>query len=271
MDLPYNVRELLEGGLPAFIGITISLILLFGVPLVLIGARIGRIRILLPLILAFLAAVLLRAFLPLESIQDVVGSRTTSFPPFVEDSVRLAAILLVPATLSCLSALAFARWLHYPVRFDWHALGMIFWLLPAWWVVIRHATTDNLVELLRDGGSLPALLALLGWLGVSLGQAMLLERTLVCRHRFGIAPLSAWLAGFAVAWGLVNFATEPVIIKYGELFSGLQFLLSPDREHYLAGHELLVRFLGFQFLFVFVIVLVQAGFVRRLCSTNASL
>ncbi len=269
MDLPYNVRELFEGGIPALFGLAVSLILLFGVPVVLASGRWERVRILQPPFLAFLAAMLLRTTLPLESIQDVVGSRTTALPHFVEDSVRLAAILLVPATLSCLSALVLAKWLHHPVRLDWQAAGLLVWFWPAWWIVVRHPTTDNLVELLRDGGSLPALLALLGWLGVSLWQAMLLELTLVCRRRVGVAALVAWLAGFAVVWGLVNVATEPVIIKYGQLFSGLQFLLSPDREHYLAGRALFVRFLVFQCLFVFAIAFVQAGFVRRLCHGRA--
>lgn len=39
-------------------------------------------------------------------------------------------------------------------------------------------------------------------------------------------------------------AVEAVIFRYSKLFSAMQFMLSTDREHYIEGISLLLRFVG---------------------------
>jgi len=64
------------------------------------------------------------------------------------------------------------------------------------------------------------------------------RRSIVAAAMAVIAAASAYL--------LLLAGTESAIHKYGQQFSALQFLLSPDRQHYLQPGELTARYaLGF--------------------------
>lgn len=89
---------------------------------------------------------------------------------------------------------------------------------------------------MAGGGSLTASLCGMGYaalLGVSAGWL------------WGGAAGAAWLrcsAPLPLGWALAQAGTESLLIKYGQAFSALQFLLSEDRAHYARGAALWLRF-----------------------------
>ena len=118
------------------------------------------------------------------------------------------------------------------------------WLLPlTYWAVIAEAATDNLVELLAWGaGPGAALLAMLIPTCIAF-TATRLVRALATGSRSGIAAAIVIAAiSFPLCYILLSAATEPMLYKYGKLFSGMQFILSSDRAHYAEGNELVLRY-----------------------------
>jgi len=118
------------------------------------------------------------------------------------------------------------------------------WIVPVWHtVVVVHATTDNLTELMSGGGTwlssicLLAYIVLLGAASASLLSSLAMRSGRALAGSLVVAAISLVL-GYFLIW----IATEAVVVKYGRVFSALQFLLSTDRSALAAGKELLLRF-----------------------------
>jgi VanZ family protein len=126
------------------------------------------------------------------------------------------------------------------------------WLLPLiYWAVIVEAATDNIVELL-DGNASPWAALLAGLVITTMFAAAARLRDVfsgvpVMRR---LLALIVVLLSFPLGYGLTHMATEPVIVKYGKVFSGMQFILSADREHYAQGGMLVLRYCLFHLFFV---------------------
>ena len=120
------------------------------------------------------------------------------------------------------------------------ALVVVLMVYPLHGILVRGAATDNLTELLADQGSLLSLV----WVGVAVWGLAL-----------AASALSAWRAqperwrGLVVCWllgmalsplGLLN-GLEAAVIKYGQVFSALQFLPSAQRGAYAEGLALWMR------------------------------
>jgi hypothetical protein len=60
-----------------------------------------------------------------------------------------------------------------------------------------------------------------------------------------------------LAYGAVLLGTEQEIIKYGQEFSALQFLLSPDRQSYVSGGSLVFRYVIAHFSIQALLVVTQ--------------
>jgi len=71
--------------------------------------------------------------------------------------------------------------------------------------------------------------------GFALGAALSNQQ-----RRIALIAL-AGLGGIA-ATGAFYAGLEPMLVKYDQAFSAAQFLLSPDRQHYLTGSALVSRF-----------------------------
>jgi hypothetical protein len=110
-----------------------------------------------------------------------------------------------------------------------------FWLLGKF-VVLDWAITDNLTELVADGGTV--FLALL--IALFAANAVWLA---VYRRGARTAPVlvvvTAALA--AAGWWLLNLGIEPVVINNGRIFSGVQFLLGENRSALLSAPALFAR------------------------------
>jgi hypothetical protein len=130
------------------------------------------------------------------------------------------------------------------------------WLWLAKLITFDWSSTDNLNELItRDGpmgwGGGGYLYALLGLLCTN---AVILGCTLHGFNRFALVVIFS-VAALPLGWWLLSLGLEPKVEKYGFTFSGVQFLLGPDREHLLTDMELFTRWCAVQIGFVAVTAL----------------
>ncbi|MHB1360571.1 MAG: VanZ family protein [Rhodocyclaceae bacterium] len=271
--IPYNIRELLPhgiGGILAALGLSAAVYLAANSPLLLLTEKTRLRLVLFPLLLPLQGAIiwmLLRIGVPMESIHDIVGAPTLGWPWEWEIFFRFLALhqaLAMQLVGAVLIAAALCRPAHLVGLIYWAVIAMLFaW--PLHLVVVDWAATDNLTELMRDGGSLRAssllaagiLLACLG--GTALSAAIAIP---TCRRRLLVAALlSAPLAASCLIAGL-----EPVLVKYNQAFSAAQFLLSPDREHYLPQSTLLMRYILVHALVTAAIAIIQLRAWRTITS-----
>lgn len=242
--IPYNVRELLSDNLSALVGICLVLYLL-AVPLVLNFKSYVRFILWAPLLCLVQSVIifwLLYASVPTESLHDIVGSPVTALPQAIELLLRFIGFFSL-IQFNCMAAQQFIYARNkIPAAILWlgaNTAVALFWYL----MVVRMAATDNIVELLKDGGSLVAVTSLTAWLMLLFTVATYLA------HQCTIPKLGYWklipliiLFAMPLSWWLLQNATESVIVKYQQAFSALQFLLSTDRTQYAAPLQLFIRY-----------------------------
>ncbi len=269
--IPYNLRELISGQnawLRRF-GLSFALFWCLGFPVwyldrILTSKRenpwycwtgVG--------VHSFVAWPLIRLSAPLESIHDIVGYPIlTSIPTELELFLRLMALfgifslLLFGAVMMVNSLLGCYRHL-----FKYYVTGFVSFiiLLPIYyWAVVLVAATDNIIELLPDEGRswwtfLMALyIFLISFIGSSCSALLALKQW----------PKLIWLllAGFVsypLGYLLLQWGTEQFIMKYGVVFSALQFLFSTDRNHYVVNEILKLRFYFAHTALILMIVITQ--------------
>jgi len=251
---PYNLRELTEKFPPPFgaLGLLLAALVAFS-PAALIGRTLSESQHLKPLLLlvffghVLLLYLVLRVALPLESIDDIIGSVRPAGTAELERFLRFAGFFLFVGTAVAGGVAAwFALRSIRPQRIGrWLLLGALGFLIGDWAIVVK-ASTDNLVELIRGRGSLIGMAALYLWFWVTSFHAVL---GVVWLRRKLSLPISlvATLFLLPLAYGLFWVALEPHVVKYQQAFSAIQFLLSPDRENYVFGSELVIRFVLMQF------------------------
>lgn len=219
------------------------------------------------------AWILLRMAVPLESIHDIVGSPILAWPWEWELIGRfiglfsLWSVLAFGATLIALRA-----WLPGmgTLLLAWAAAALA--LLPfAYVVAVRQAATDNLTELLAGGGAPTAFL----WIAAGVLMLALASAQLACAlgsgMRAGVMRAALWsAASFPLSYYALQSGLEPYIIKYDQVFSAFQFLLSQDRTHYAAPMELLLRYGFVHGALILTIAASQAPFLGRLVLASAN-
>ena len=275
--IPYNVRELIPSGLDGIIAalcLAVALYLSTNSAFMLFDGESRQRLVLFPLLLPLQGIIIwsmLRIGVPVESIHDIVGAPVLGWPWEWELLLRFLALHQAIA-MQMFGAVLLVATLQRPAQFA----GFVYWLVvslllswPLHLIIVEWAVTDNITELMRDGGSFFAssllaagiLLAFLG--GTALGAA------LVDPARRGwlllLALLSAPLAASCFLLGL-----EPVLVKYGKVFSAAQFLLSPDREHYLSHSTLLIRYILVHALVTAAIAIIQLRAWRTLTPETAT-
>lgn len=137
------------------------------------------------------------------------------------------------------------------------AIGACLFIPASYYVVVAAASTDNLVELIAGNGSVGSFLLIgLAMTGISFGgtkATLVLIPGVVRRTR-----AATWVLGSGVlAYLAIYFGTEQVIVKYNQVFSALQFLLSSDRAHLAGPGELAVRYIALWGFLIIAIVMVQ--------------
>ncbi|WP_348754917.1 VanZ family protein [uncultured Aquincola sp.] len=277
--VPYNVVELLPGGVDGLmtaLGLSVALALLLAAPLWLHERLVAARRRSAWLAAAVVASGVLTGLLfivvvPDESLWDVVGSPVLAWPGELEEWGRYAA-LHAADTLAALGAVWLVRWV---ATAESHGL-FTRWLLltlaaavPLHGVVVTWAATDNLTELMREGGGpLASALLFIGVAGLFATGSCLAALVAGARRRLPLLLLAL------VAWPLATLAlwqgSEPMLLKYGKAFSAAQFLLSADREHYAGGAALIERYAAACGLLFGLTVLLQWPGWRRVAALRAA-
>lgn len=246
--VPYNVVKLMPTGITgmvAALGIALAAWWIALLPVAIVSM--SRVMVMaLPLWLllhGLVTFVALRLTVALPMLHKVIGSPVLGWPAPIEDLLRYLALhyaLLLP--------LCGGAALVQVLRNMEALAGLLYWLLlvavmawPLHWAIVEQAATDNLTELMRDGGSLSAS----SWLALSVmtvgatagaAASLLFDR----QHRRGLLilmGLSAVITPIALLAGL-----EPTVIKYDRVFSALQFILSASRDTYAKDSELALRY-----------------------------
>lgn len=253
--VPYNVRELMPRSLQ---GVASALVLaatawwLFCLPLWQLQRwrdrpeQAVRLAWWLPL-QGLPVGVLMLLAVPGESLDDVVGSPVLGHAPALEQLGRYMALhaglaLAATGAVWCVAILAGRAGPRPLTLLTVWLLVLLLWCVPVHLVVVTGAATDNLVELMRDGGS-PGASALLFcglWLLVAAASALAVMAAAGVRRRWPAVLLLAAL-GVPAGLGLLWMGSEPLLLKYGKAFSAAQFLLSADRDHYVDGVRLASR------------------------------
>ena len=139
----------------------------------------------------------------------------------------------------------------------WMMVAVVIYPLD-YWVVVTKAATDNLTELMAGGGTIRSAFLLSICLGlISTGGTWL--ATLIDRGRAGFqwVGLLGLIVSIPFGFLAISYGTEDILLKYGQVFSALQFLLSSDRTSYVHGQELILRYIIVHAAAIGVIMLVQ--------------
>jgi len=269
--VPYNVRELFtKGGNMALIGFPLVVLAAFAPPMLFArwcshgGWR--RTALLPAFVIGHALAVWLgiRIGAPLEAIHDIVGSPILGWPGDLEIMCRFLALFGAVSTLftggvHLAAALvgphpdgdrrALTRWIVLAVPL----------LLLSHLVVVRAASTDNLVELMGGGGTLLSSAWLGAWLLNAAAGASILAAVMRQRAKL-VAAVVLIGGGVPFGWLALTLGTAHALEKYGAVFSAMQFLLSSDRDRYATGSVLLMRYLTAHAGLIVTAALVQMPF-----------
>lgn len=276
---PYNVRELIYAGHPwrSEALLAAALMLTVGLPawIVCWSLRARRGFLVWPLALllnAYVAWLLVVNAVPTESLHDIVGSPILGWPGHTETCLRFLALHAATTLFVSGGAVMALGLLRHggraPAAAAWAAWALL--LAPLLhWTIVTEAATDNLTELMRNGGS-AATSAMLGAGAVlTFASGSFISAGLATRRRFlgvALAAACAW-----AAHALYTAGSEPALLKYGKVFSAMQFLLSPDRDHYAVGSALVARYaIAYLALTLTVVVLQQRAWRTMSARTRVS-
>lgn len=277
---PYNVRKLIaqEHPILSALGLACAFVWIFGFPSwaarhMASGSRQLKYLPLFLLLHGIVAWTLLRMAAPLEMIHKIVGSPILDWPWEWESIGRFIGLFVLWSVLSFGAGfIALRSWLPKANIFLWVWIVTTLALLPvAYLVVIQQAATDNLTELLAGAGTPMAFL----WVAVGLFMLALAGAQLACAlgsgMRIGVVRGAIWsVASFPLTYLALHAGLEPYIIKYGQVFSAFQFVLSQDRAHYAAPMELLLRYGLAHGVLLFAIAASQAPFLGNFVLSHTS-
>ncbi|GAC31273.1 hypothetical protein GPLA_0354 [Paraglaciecola polaris LMG 21857] len=278
---PYNVKELFTQDFVwlSSIMMSLSLMVAFALPPIALDKLTARKKTSALTLLGLSVAHCLLVFnlfymtFPNESLFDILGYPTwRDQSHYLELGYRFlgfylpisAAFLLVYCWLTPTKSIGFKG-----NRLAFSLLYAFFVLPVSYWVVVVQAGTDNIIELLPNNGHSFKLLYIVGyillliyasgWWVKKAPSASRMKRAAYCFVTVVSAPLGFYL---------IQHGMQDVIIKYGRVFSGLQFILSPSRESLLSQEQLFFRFsiLHFMLLIMFFI----NGFAAKTLSPRPS-
>ena len=265
---PYNIKELfnqdfvwLSSALMA-----LSLMVAFALPPILLDKLIEFKRASAPILLLSSIAHCLLVFnlfyvtFPNESLYDILGYPTwRDQSHYLELGYRFlgfylpisSAFLLVYSWLTSSQSIAFKS---SRLAFT---LIYAFLVLPlSYLIVVVQAGTDNIIELLpNEGHSFKLLYIVMYCLMLVYIAAWWIKNTHSATHLRITGHTVLTLLSAPIGYYLIQHGLQDVIIKYGRVFSGLQFLLSPARDSLLSETQMLFRFciLHFMLLVLFFI------------------
>ena len=172
-------------------------------------------------------------------------------------SILLASILWCLAGAFCLSNRTQKGMLQ--AFYLWLLLSMIVFPLSHY-VIIINAGTDNVTELLRDGGGwLPSLL-IFCLLFLLFYTTNLLGSIITGSKKIKVKYVIFFIVSLPISYFLAAAASEEFIIKNGSVFSAMQFLLSPVRTQYVPQKQIYFHYLLVYTLMIISIVWFQLSY-----------
>ena len=267
--VPYNVRALLNPYHPFVAPVVLAVFVFWaaGVPVLAArwletGRRAGLLFPIVVLLHAVVAWALIRqAVLPVM-IHKVAGFPVLGWPWEWETLLRFSALqsaLFLLLIVGCVVKRVVMR--ESNPRALLIGLCWAAGLLPLFhYIIVGLAATDNLTELMAGGGGARSSSMLALWCVLVGATGSLFGdhqggRGLGAGLRQCCAVLSIAL-GYVILW----VGLEPDVQKYGASFSALQFLLSADRQKYVGGWELGIRYFLFHSGVIGLIALAQFPF-----------
>lgn len=268
-SLPYNFRELFSSKYPALssLGITLLLYWCFAFPLLFLLDMVSKnkmqaLSLIKVLVVHCLGAwMLVRFIIPVESIHDVVGSPILPIPDELEIGGRFLALFGI-FSLMTLGAGQYAlmsviRSREFKRIFFLGGLGLAPLLLLLFWIIVVNAATDNLTELLDNGGYSFFIINLLLYFILFSCLGTFVALTVVKKIGNVLLLLFLTLASLPVGYQLVGWGTEKFIVKYNMIFSAMQFLLSADRQSLVGEDDLKFRFFIMHIGLILIVSLTQ--------------
>jgi hypothetical protein len=123
------------------------------------------------------------------------------------------------------------------------------WLILFKMITFDFSSTDNLYELIGDSGYFLYPLLIL----IPANAVMLVHATKRFRPSNFIAAALFLVISLPIGWFLFKNGLKAEVHKYGLVFSGVDFLLGPDRKHALPEAVLMLRWFAVQLAMVAVI------------------
>jgi hypothetical protein len=275
--IPYNVAELfLNNGSVVAVGFFAMGLLWIGAGAMMVAIALTSTRrpyVILPIALAAVSLVskmLISRAVTYESLDDILGTNNifdlvtrqgiwgdwwrteflklgTDSIDFIERRVRYCALYSIPLVTIAMALVPRATRTFRRERIDsaaWTltALVALIWVWISGAIVLAWAATDNLTELIAAPGALrvPAWLFLFGIFVIIAAYVRMLRSVGKSAPRW-MSALAISVVCVVATWLLLNAGLEPHVQKYSAVFSGVQFLLGPDRQHGLPAAMLFAR------------------------------
>jgi hypothetical protein len=142
------------------------------------------------------------------------------------------------------------------------AIGACIVVPVSYYIVVSQASTDNLVELIANNGGFGSFLL------IASALVLMLFGGTKASLAFSLRAVRAdkaivWVLGAGIsAYFALYFGLEQIIVKYGQVFSALQFLLSSSRENLAGTAQLVFRYMALYSALVAAIIMVQGPLWR---------
>lgn len=272
---PYNVKELFDQFHPSVSAGLFTIVLFFAIGFpkkwVDILIRKNRFNLLIltlsPILHCVVLFILVYLTFPLESIHDILGFPVWhSWPTYLELGYRFIGFYLFISGAFFVVTCRFVDSNSIAVK----SAGILFTLfyvllaLPvSYMIIVIQADTDNVVELLRDNGYsinlilIPAYFLLLGFISHSWLPTQRPNKTLTLSLLIVFTLVSG-----PVGYLFIQAGLQELLIKYGQPFSALQFLLSPSRKQLLHDSQLYLLFMVLHFAFLTMVYCVNWSLIR---------
>jgi VanZ family protein len=211
-----------------------------------------------PFIHSFLLFNLMYITFPSESIHDILGYpvwkdsshylelgyRFIGFFTFISAIFFIVVSRLIPTKSVSIRS---ARW-SFNIFFTLVILPLSFF------VVVVQAGTDNVTELLNNNGYSFKLVYIIVYLFMLIALSFRWLPQYVPSNNVPLSLLIvSTLASGAAGYALIEAGLQSLVFKYGQVFSALQFLLSPSRDQLLSENYLIGIFIGIHFMLMLVI------------------
>lgn len=268
-QLSYNILELLEHNPTLVVSLLIAAVACIGFGVSILtevwmkqpNIAVAAIPVSFTLTMA-IGFVFFSSIVPDESLKDILGAPTiASLSPFLELMLRFIATVMGPLAGLILGArLAEGKFRKSDLP---TSISVIAMLVVSEMFVIHWTETDNITELLNLNSPIVFRISFLSFF-LFCGLAVQQIGTTLTRPNI-IKYLRTFLLlaiGIPICWKLILSIFESEVHKYGYIYSGVQFFLSPSREEILSMDTIYLKFVPVYLLFT---LLMGVGMSLGIC------